>query len=54
MVDFCGVGKISLFASIMLNCVLNCYFLPEPTHDVVRLDHHVFCITQNRNTHMFA
>ena len=55
MVDFCGVGKISILTSIMLKlCVLNCYFLPETTHDVVRLDHHVFCITQNRNSHMFA
>ena len=56
MVDFCGVGKISLFTSIMLKLLRskNCYFLPETTHDVGRLDHHVFCITKNRNSHMFA
>ena len=26
-------------------CILNWYFLQETTHDIVMLDHNVFCIT---------
>ena len=54
MVDFCGVGKIFLFTSIMLKLLRSkyWYFLQETTHDVVMLDHHVFCITQNINSHI--
>ena len=59
MVDFYGVDKISLislFTSIMPNLLHSKlgYFLQETTHDIVILDHNVFCITQKRNSHMFA
>ena len=41
MVDFCGVGKISLFTSIMSKLL---HFLLETTHDIVMLDHDVFVL----------
>ena len=54
---FCWIGEIALFTSENLLCqncyILNWYFLQETTHDIVMLDHNVFCITQKRKSLVF-
>ena len=55
MVDFCRVGKISLFTSIMSKLLHSKLVFSSGNYMcVVMLDHNVFCITQKRNSHMFS
>ena len=51
MVNFCVVGKISLFTSIMSKLLRSKLVFSD---DIVMLDHNVYCTAQKRNSHMFS
>ena len=49
-----GLARYLYLLLLCQNCyILNWYFLLETTHDIVMLDHNVFCITQKRNSNIF-